>query len=183
MFNELNQNTEHEPEYQPKYQIEVIEKFNEKILKEILSVEQSSFPEEMQSDIEDLKETLENRKGIHIIAKDEKGNIVSYLSSKPLTDAYEELSYYDPELRPEEDVLYIESIATKPESRGIGIFLKILKTLKEKAEEKRYKKITAHVRVKNNLSHILQKKGAKKLRTIENWHYFGEPFDYLEIEI
>jgi len=39
------------------------------------------------------------------------------------------------------------------------------------------------VRVSNGLSGVLQKMGAKKLRTIENWYDFNEPFDYLEFEV
>jgi ribosomal protein S18 acetylase RimI-like enzyme len=165
------------------YKVEVVKKINKELLEKILLVEQASFPEEMQSDLADLKETLENRNGIQIIAKNEKGEVVSYLSSKPLKDAFKELKDYDLELKPEEDALYIESIATKPEERNIKIFLRILKSLQEEAKRRGYKKITMHARVENGLSEFLQKKGAKKLRRIENWHNFGEPFDYLEVEI
>lgn len=156
---------------------------NEEILRGISRVGELSFPPEMQSNLEDLRETLEDKEGIQIITREEGGEIISYLSSKPLEKAYEQLRDYDPELKPEEGVLYVESIATIPESRDVGIFLKTLNTLKERARERGYKKITAHVRVQNNLSSLLQKKGARKIRTIENWHNFGEPFDYLEIEV
>jgi len=180
MFEKLKQKQKQDSEYK----VEVIKKLNEETSKGILTVEQASFPEEMQSDLEDLKETLENKKGVQIIAKKEKGEIISYLSSKPLKDAFEELKYYDPDLKPEKSVLYIESIATKPEFRNIKVFLEMLNVIAEEAKKKGYKKIAAHTRVENNLSTLLQKKwGAKKLRTIENWHNFGEPFDYLEIEI
>jgi ribosomal protein S18 acetylase RimI-like enzyme len=170
-------------EKQQEYKIEIINKIDDETLKGILKVEEESFPEIMQSDLEDLRETLENKKGIQIIVKNEKGEIISYLSSKPLKDAYEELKDYDSELLPQKDALYVESIATKPENRDLGLFLKIVNNLLKEAKKRGYKKICAHVRIKNNLSEILQKRGAKKLRTIENWHNFGEPFDYLEMEI
>ncbi len=137
----------------------------------------------MQSDLEDLRETLENKKGIQVISRDEKNKIVSYLSSKPLEDAHRELKNYDLKLKPEKDVLYIESIATIPEARDIKIFLRTINVIKNEAKKRGFKKITAHVRIENGLSDLLQKMGARKLRTIENWHDFGEPFDYLEIEI
>lgn len=137
----------------------------------------------MQSDLEDLKETLLNKKGIQIIARDEKGKIVSCLSSKPLSDAYRELKDYDPELTSKKDVLYVESIATFPEVRNIRLFFDLLNTLKNEAKKKGFKKIVCHARIENGLSEFLQKRGAKKLRTLEDWHDFGEPFDYLEIEI
>jgi ribosomal protein S18 acetylase RimI-like enzyme len=167
----------------PEYKIEVIKKLDKETLEKILEVEKASFPEKMQSDLEDLKETLENKKGVQIVVKNEKGEIISYLSSKPLKDAFEELKYYDPELKPEKNVLYVESIAIKPKERNLKLFFELLKTFKEEAKKKGYKKIACHARISNNLSSFLQKRGAKKLRTIENWHNFGEPFDYLEIEI
>ena len=170
-------------EKEPEYKVEVIRKPTEDTLRAILEVEEASFPQQMQSDIEDLKETLENRKGIQIIARNEKGEIVSYLSSKPLRDAWEELKDYDPELKPEKGVLYIESIATKPEARELGLFFNLIRKIIEEAKKKGYKKLAFHARVKNNLSDFLQKRGARKLRTIENWHNFSEPFDYLEIEV
>jgi ribosomal protein S18 acetylase RimI-like enzyme len=168
---------------EPEHKLETIKEFGEETLNQILAVERASFPEEMQSDLKDLEETLKNKKGIQIIAKNNKGEIVAYLSSKPLKNAYEELKDYDPELKSEKDVLYIESIAIKPEFRNTNIFFRIIKNIEEEAKNRGYKKISAHARVKNNLSDFLQKKGAKKLRTIDNWHNFGEPFDYLEIEI
>jgi len=170
-------------ELSDRYITQVIEEIDEETLRKILEVEQASFPEEMQSDIEDLRDTLENEKGIQIITKNQEGEIVSYLSSKSLEDAYEELRNYDPELRPEKDVLYVESIATKPENRDIKVLLRTLNTIKEEAKRKGYKKIVAHVRVQNNLSGLLQKRGARKLRTVDNWHNFREPFDYLEMEV
>lgn len=166
-----------------KYTVEMISKFDEKTLEEILKVEQASFPEEMQEDIEGIKEVLNNEQGIQIIAKNEKQEIVSYFSSSPLEDVYKELKDYDSELKLEKDVLYVSSIGTMPEFRDMRILLKTFRIAQEQAKEKGFKKIAAHVRVKNGFSDLLQKKGAKKLRTIENWYNFGEPFDYLEIEL
>jgi hypothetical protein len=41
-----------------------------------------------------------------------------------------------------------------------------------------------HARVSQGLSGILQKRyGAKFFRRIENWYGFGEPFDYLELDL
>ncbi|MBD3282621.1 MAG: hypothetical protein GF387_03400 [Candidatus Portnoybacteria bacterium] len=166
-----------------RYITESIKEINKDTLNQILEVEKASFPEQMQSDIEDLRETLENERGIQLITKNKEDKIVSYLSSEPIEDAYEELKDYDPELKPEKDSLYVESIATRPENRDIKILLKNLNTIKKEAREKGYRKITAHVRVNNNLSNVLQKKGFKKLRTMKNWHNFNEPFDYLELEL
>ncbi|HNU97003.1 MAG TPA: hypothetical protein PK234_00895 [Candidatus Portnoybacteria bacterium] len=40
-----------------------------------MSIEEKSFLGQMQSDEEDLREVLENKKCIQIIAKDEKGEL------------------------------------------------------------------------------------------------------------
>ncbi len=165
------------------YFASVINKIDDQTLKDILNVEEKSFPEQMQSDEDDLKESLKNKRGIQIIAKDEKGEIVSYLSSLPLKDTFKNLKNYDTELKSEKDVLYIESVATIPENRDIKIFLKGFELIKQEAQKRGFKKISAHVRVSNGLSGVLQKMGAKKLRTIENWYDFNEPFDYLEFEV
>ncbi len=70
-----------------------------------------------------------------------------------------------------------------PEVRNIRLFFDLLNTLKNEAKKRGFKKIACHARIENGLSKFLQKRGAKKLKTIENSHDFGEPFDYLEIEI
>jgi ribosomal protein S18 acetylase RimI-like enzyme len=156
MFEELKEKPESEQTL--KYKVETIKgikELDEQTLKGILDVEQASFPEEMQSDLEDLKETLKNKRGIQVVVRNGAGEIVSYLSSKPLGDAYEELKEYDPKLKSEQDALYIESIATKPEFRNTGIFLRIINTIAEEAKKRGYKKIFAHARVENNLSGLL----------------------------
>jgi ribosomal protein S18 acetylase RimI-like enzyme len=164
--------------------IEIISRLNEDVLQDILSVEQESFPPQMQSDVEDLRQTLENPNGIQIVIKSQEGNVIGYLSSKPQKDAYEELKKWDPEINQEDHTLYIESIAIKPEARNLTTFLTLGKALIEEAKKRGYTKITMHARIAGNLSAVLQKRyGAKVLRKIENWHNFGEPFEYLEINL
>jgi hypothetical protein len=56
----------------PEYKIEVIKKLDKETLEKILEVEKASFPKQMQSDLEDLRQTLENKKGVQIVVKNEK---------------------------------------------------------------------------------------------------------------
>ena len=164
--------------------IEIISQLDESILQDILSVEQASFPDQMQSDLEDLRETLENPNGIQIVVRSQEGKVIGYLSSKPQKEAYEELKNWDPEMDQEDQTLYVESIAIKPEARDLRTFLKLGKVFIEEAKKRGYKKITMHTRVASGLSSILQKRyGAKAIRKIENWHNFEEPFEYLEINL
>jgi len=165
-------------------QFELLTQLDEATLEQILSVEQASFPAAMQSTKEDLRETLENPNGIQIILRAADGTIVGYLASKPHNEALEELRQYDPKMQEEENALYIESIAILPESRSLRTFLQLGRTLLQEVKNRGFKKITMHARVASGLSSALQKRyGAKHLRTIDNWYNFGEPFDYLEIEV
>ena len=164
--------------------IEIISQLDESILQDILSVEKASFPDQMQSNLEDLRETLENPNGIQIVVRSQEGKVIGYLSSKPQKEAYEELKNWDPEIDQEDQTLYVESIAIEPEARDLQTFLKLGRVFIEEAKKRGYKKITMHARVASGLSSILQKRyGAKALRKIENWHDFEEPFEYLEIDL
>jgi HEAT repeat protein/ribosomal protein S18 acetylase RimI-like enzyme len=163
--------------------IEIISQLDESILQDILSVEKASFPDQMQSNLEDLRKTLENPNGIQIVVRSQD-KVIGYLSSKPQKEAYEELKNWDPEIDQEDQTLYVESIAIKPEARDLRTFLKLGRVFIEEAKKRGYKKITMHARVATGLSSILQKRyGAKALRKIENWHNFEEPFEYLEINL
>jgi len=164
--------------------IEIISQLDKSILQDILSVEKASFPDQMQSNLEDLRETLENPNGIQIVVRSQEGKVIGYLSSKPQKEAYEELKNWDPEIDQEDQTLYVESIAIEPEARDLQTFLKLGRAFIEEAKKRGYKKITMHARVASGLSSILQKRyGAKALRKIENWHDFDEPFEYLEIDL
>jgi len=164
--------------------IEIISRLNEDVLQDILSVEQESFPIQMQSDAEDLRQTLENPNGIQIVIRSQEGEVIGYLSSKPQKDAYEELKHWDPEMHQEDRTLYVESIAIKPEARNLRTFLTLGRAFIEEAKKRGYTKITMHARIAGDLASVLQKRyGAKAIRKIENWHNFGEPFEYLEINL
>ncbi len=143
---------------------ESFQKLTPEILRAISQIEEVVFPEQMQSDENDLRETLENKKGIQIILKNKETNeIVGYLSSKPQKDVVEELKNWDKDLKPEEGVLYLESIAIKPEFRGLESFLKIKKLLLEEMKKKGCKKVALHARAQSGLSHVLQKRYEKDM--------------------
>lgn len=164
--------------------IEAISGYSEEILGQVLDIERESFPEEIQSSPENLKEILENSDGIHLLARDKDEKVVGALLSLRQSQEYEFLKDYDPDFANDENSLYVESIAIKPKSRSIEVANGLFKTLVEQAKERHFKKITMHARVSNGLSDVLQKRcGAKFFKRIENWYGFGEPFDYLEIEI
>ena len=71
-----------------------------------------------------------------------------------------------------------------PEHRNLKNFLSLWKNFVSQTKQEGYIKITGHFKVSQGLSSVLEKRfGAKKFRRIENWCGYGEPFDYLEIDI
>jgi len=164
--------------------VERIVGIDEETLKQIVGVENASFPEGMRPSPEEIREVLENTNGIHLVVKNEKGDIVGYLSSLRQTEEYKELSKYDPEFENSPESLYLESIAVMPGKRNLKILNDLVRSLGELARESGYKKITMHARVENGLSRVSQKRyGARLLRRIERWYKFNKPFDYLEINL
>jgi hypothetical protein len=164
--------------------VEKIVNVDEELLKQVLEVENASFPEGMRSDLEELKEILENPNGIHLIVRGKNEETLGYLSSLRQSEEYEDLKDHDPSFEDSIENLYIESIALKPSARNIKNFNKLFSVFKNMATESGYEKITMHTRVSEGLSNVAQKRGgAKFIRRIENWHDFNEPFDYLEIDL
>jgi ribosomal protein S18 acetylase RimI-like enzyme len=183
-MDDLRKKTKEQPRTERIAKAEIISTVDQETMRGIVEVEEASFPSEMQADEEDLRETLENKNGVHIIIRSSQGEVVGYLSSKPQKDAYKELKIWDKEMRPEDNALYIESIAIKPEHRDLRNLLALGKPLIQEAKRRGFTKITMHARIAGDLSAVLQKRyGAKSLRRIENWHNFNEPFDYLEIGV
>lgn len=192
MVGEFKEIEESEPKINPDesvvekkaYRIKIVADVNEDTLKEVHKIEEESFPEKMQSSSEDLQGILENKEGIHLLVEDDKGKVMGNVLSLRQSEEYADLYPYDADFTKDENALYVESIAIKPESRNVELFNALLKTLTKVAKDRNYKKITMHARTSNGLSAVLQRRyHAKFLRRIENWHDFGEPFDYLEIAI
>ena len=165
--------------------VEVIgDELDEDTLKQILAAEGAAFGEDMQSDPEDIRAVLGVKEGVHLLMRNPEREIVGYISTLPQNDEYEDLVQYDPDFIKDETALYLESIGSRPENRDPYLSVEAFDTLIEEARKKGYRKLTMHARVSNGFSRGLQKLyGAKCLRRLENWHDFGEPFDYLEIEI
>ena len=183
-LDDIQESKKERPKAKTQKIVEVISGLSQRDLDGILDVESSVFPGQMQSGREDLRQTMENQNGAQIVIRSAQGEILGYLSSKPQSEACQELKGYDPQVRPEPGTLYVESIAIKPEARGLREFLSLGRLLFEEARRRNYKKISMHARVAEDLSAVLQKRyGAKSLRKIDNWHNFGEPFEYLEMEV
>jgi hypothetical protein len=162
--------------------VEAVELVTDEEIQEIKDLDDSVMPEQMQYDVSDLRESFDSSGGVHILVKDSTGKIMGYLTSVPKDEEYEDLCVADPEFFKDESSLYIESILVK--DGDLVILNKVFKLLLTEAGKRGYKNISMHARVSQGLSDILQKRyGAKFFRRIENWYDFGEPFDYLELDL
>jgi len=131
----------------------------------------------------ELRESFESE-GVQVILKDGDENILGYLTSLPHHQAINFLLEDDPDLVPEQNALYVESIGILPEHRSIKNFAILWKAFRVRAIEKGFEKVTGHFRVSQGLSGVVQKRlGATFFRRIENWLDYGEPFDYLEADL
>ena len=160
----------------------LLKSISEQDVQEILDIDKQIFPS-MPVEEEEIRETLESE-GVQVVLKDAKSKIVGYIISLPHEDAYEFLSEIDPNIENQVGGIYVESIGILPEHRSLKNFNQLWSTFAAEAQRKGFKKITAHVRVSEGLSAVLQKRfGAVKFRTYDNWADFNEPFDYLEMEL
>lgn len=156
---------------------------DEKTLAQIVEVESKSFPKVMRSKPKELKEILKSE-GIHFFARDAKNSIIGYLSSLRQSEEYDELVKDDPEFLNDPENLYVESIAVVPGRRREKTATHFLRLLIEQAAALGFKKVTMHARIESKFSDLVQNEfEVQPLRRIENWHGFGEPFDYLEIDL
>lgn len=157
--------------------------FDQEILEQILTIEREVFPPLMQSSSEEIKTIISNKQGIHLLVFNNK-KIVGYLTAVPHNDEYQDLIKYDKAFVLDNKALYIDSIAIKPGHRGLGLARLVFQDLIRIAKQRGFDKISMHVRVSTGLSQRLQSLPAVKfIRRLENWYNFGEPFDYLEINL
>ena len=172
------------PEKKELFKVEEIFKVDEETLKQIFQLEKDCFPEQMQSDDKELRELIEDPELIKYIVRDANDRIFSYLVAVPMVKEYEWLKDYDKEFSPDEKSLYLESIAIRPDIKPEKVLPDFLGALFKKAKNEKFNKLVMHARVNNEFSKKLQEfYAAKFFRRLENWHGFGEPFDYLEIDL
>ncbi|MCD6471110.1 GNAT family N-acetyltransferase, partial [bacterium] len=163
---------EEKKEKNKEFKVEVVGEVNDELVNQLAEVEEAAFPPEMRLGEETIRSVL----------KSETPQIILKLNNKPaayiLTIPATEMGTGG------KDALYIWDIGARPEVRGIKTIKALYDKLIEEAKRRKYKKLTAHVRVSQHLSDVLQKRyGWKFIKRIENWAGFNEPFDYLEYNL
>jgi hypothetical protein len=163
-----------------KYNVELVNSIDQPTLEEIQKLDDSVMPEDMKYESGDLKECFESKEGIHILVKNNNGEIIGYLTSLPKNIEYEFLHNEDPEFTMDDTSIYVESVVIK--GGDFANAKNVFNSFMQEAVDRGYKNVSMHARVSQGLSNVLQKRyGAKFFRRIENWYGYGEPFDYLEI--
>lgn len=155
-----------------------VEKLPDEVFAELVKMEEELFPEHLRADEEEIRELFEDPENVHIIAFDPEGRVAGYILSEKHNKVREELKDADPNMEEIGDALYLSSIAIKSEHQGKGYFSKLMKKF---LEHRGGKPVSMHSRTSNESHKKMQKYGATSIRSIEDWHGSGEPFDYLII--
>lgn len=149
---------------------------------QLVELDNSIFPD-MPVEKSEIVESLKS-KGVQVALKNPEGKVVGLLTSLPHNQAIEYLLEDDPELKEDPSALYVESIGVHEEYRTFKNIRDIWIKFSEEAVRLGYTKVTGHFRVSQGLSDVVQKKlDGKFFRRMENWADFGEPFDYIEVEL
>jgi ribosomal protein S18 acetylase RimI-like enzyme len=163
------------------------------LIDKLISVEENTFPPDKRCDREYMEHNLKHPKGINIIAKNERGEIIGYITSLPIKD-----STLVPDRGYEKDkrnskILYVSDIAILPEYQDSRAFLKIFLKFKSALRNAGFEKITCHTETeggvrnygedKRNLSKSLQVLGFKIIKQEPHWCGGDECYDYLMFDI
>jgi len=165
--------------------IEIIENLTDNALSEISTIENEVATEDFKAleDL-DLKATIEKPGAITVVIKNKEKNIFGFVIALPNDEVYEELHSDDPDFISDPSRLYVYDIAIGNKNRSLANFINLTKALIKEARARNFKILSMHTRTSEGLSSILQKRyHAKKLRTLDDWQGYKEPFDYLEMEI
>ena len=165
---------------------EVITRFDEQILQEIILIGRLSFPSDWQEEDDEQynREMMKDTNNIFILLK-EDAKIIGYLLALPQSKAVEELKADDPFMQEDRQRYYVETMSILPEFRKGRGFLRMLSRLIEESMRRGCNKVSMHARVNNGLSQVMQKyykDMVTLVRRIENWKYYNgaEPTDYIE---
>jgi hypothetical protein len=172
-------------EIQIQSSVEIVENISDDTLSGIFSIEKEVSDDEFSAIADDdLKSAIEKPRAITVVIRGADKNVLGFIIALPNNEVYEELHGDDTSFTNDSDSLYIYDLAIGDKERSLANFLNLIKTLAGEAKAKNFKRLSMHTRTSEGLSAILQKRyHAKLIRTLDDWQGYGEPFDYLELEI
>jgi ribosomal protein S18 acetylase RimI-like enzyme len=165
---------------------EVVRRFNEVIVKDIVTIDHGAYPEGWEyDDVEAYySEALRDENNICVVLKHQE-RTVGFLVAIPHNVAVAELKSDDEFMEQDPKSYYIENVAIHPAYRGKNGLSVMLETLRDELRTRGVSRISLHARVSNNLSKNIQKNmKVIRIRRIDAWKYYDyqEPADYIEAE-
>ncbi|MEI6213713.1 MAG: GNAT family N-acetyltransferase [Desulfuromonadales bacterium] len=168
--------------------IEIVTKYVERELADILMLEKECFPADWQypEAAEYYASMLADSENVNIFLRD-GGETVGYLLARPFKSVVQELKESDPELTDKlEAFYYIETIQILPSYQGKGGARRLLIETSEAVMKHGVNKFAIHARTTNGLNQIIKKVFAGFItltREIDSWRWAnGEPYEYIEWE-
>lgn len=133
---------------------------------------------------------LNDPRSIIIIQRGNKNtkDISGYILGIPQDMAYGFWNTWDPRLRDDPTIFYIDDLEIGESINPRG-FLKLIQEFKKEMKKRGYRKFSFHARsqIINSLIHILKQFITPKVTSIRqiqgSWYGFEEPYDYVEGEI
>ena len=128
------------------------------------------------------REELE-KDGIHVVVEDGDDVVGCITTSSTDYDLSSPSNIDELDISAEDKVIYVDDIQMLPEYQGTGVFTKKLwKSFTGEARKRGVTKIIFHARILNGASRMLQKIGAKRIKTAPRW-LGNEDFDLLAIDV
>lgn len=151
----------------------------------LLQIEQECFPEHMQDSRAEIMQYFSdpNAFGLILYEDDEpigalKGTLISEQNSPGILEQYPELN----QLRAK--TFYADSISILEDYRTTHVLDFFIHEIAVYCRRAGYLKFTGHARIRRGYSRLLQRRyGAKKIASYQDWHDFGEPFDYILVDV
>ena len=169
------------------FDVQIIRTFDEKTVKNIVDINERSFPPQWAypDAVDYYTEMLKDNRVIHIMLEWDEER-VGYLMAMPSSMAVAELKEFDPAIRCDFAMYYIETVGIIPAYRGMKGLPMMMGSLIAQCQTRAIQRIALHARVTTGLSRMLQK-NMKMLvvRRIERWRFYNyeEPTDYIEMQI
>jgi len=150
----------------------------------LVELQREVFPPRLQLENpeEYYTERLSATANINLLMAGPEGGLTGCMLAIPHSLAFRELKKWDPELKDDPGRMYVEMVQIRPGRRQGEGFLRLIIAMCEEIRKRGYTGVSMHVRTATGLSRFLQRVMvvSRCLRRLENWHDFGEAFDYLE---
>jgi len=189
--NQKNDRREDREKESPEFNTEVLSKLNDRVLQDVLLIEESCVPESWRfPDEEDYyRNELGTKENITILLKTTDKKVVGFALLEPYDSAAKEMREDDPELEKiDEPAFYLSIIDIHPDYRKKGGSYEMFDAIMNEMALRGAKRLVLHARVNNNFSNSLKKRFGEKIikkRNIKKWKYYNyeEPCNYIEIQL